>query len=730
MQSLKLTPTKQVEHNFHPHYRPDIDGLRALAILPVVGFHAFPGWIPGGFVGVDVFFVISGYLISAIIFKSLADNDFSFIEFYAHRIRRIFPALIVVMLTCFVFGWFALLPDEFKQLGKHMAGGAGFVQNFVLWREAGYFDADSELKPLMHLWSLAIEEQFYLVFPLACWLCWRWGWNLVILVMVVGLLSFAANMKGIDHDAVKTFFAPQTRFWELMAGALLAGLTLKHRRWGADKGGGGGAVSIIPPASRKYLLWAKRALIGRWLYRAPADKAAQDALLDSLLSFIGLGLILLAVFALDKTQPYPGGRALFPVAGSVLLIAAGPKAWVNRRLLSNRLAVGIGLISYPLYLWHWPLLSFVRIVNSGTPDRVGRIVIVAMSFVFAALTWRLVEKPIRYSKSRRGGKTVALCIVMILVGLIGWNGFAGNVLPSNAINYSHAIADSQYDGGYNDNIEPGCGIKLNNDEIQKIIAHCAKDKRGNIKYVLMGDSKATSLAYGVVRTSSSTARWEIIGGHKIGLAPPVPMLDADPDPDRPAVNSALEAIITDPQIKAVAFAFSIRTLLQIDHGAPYDDGYLRQVNTSTRFETAFNEVERAINKVVANNKKVVFVVDNPALPNSQDCIGRYIHIDLKLFSLSYGKANNPNCSKSRTEFIAQIKRYRELLERVRALHPDSVYIFDPTDIYCPPETGRCNAIQNGRLMTAITDHISDYASGLVGKKLNAYMNTLTTEPER
>ncbi len=163
------------EHNARPAYRPDIDGLRAVAILSVVTYHAFPTKLRGGFVGVDMFFVISGFLISTIIFRSLQRGDFSFTEFYAHRIKRIFPALILVLAACYTFGWFALLPDEYKQLGKHMAAGAGFVQNFVIWKEAGYFDTTSELKPLMHLWSLAIEEQFYLLYPVLIWGAWRTG---------------------------------------------------------------------------------------------------------------------------------------------------------------------------------------------------------------------------------------------------------------------------------------------------------------------------------------------------------------------------------------------------------------------------------------------------------------------------------------------------------------------------------------------------------------------------
>src|SRR6202048_520428 len=193
-------------------YRPDVDGLRALAVIAVVAFHAFPDWFPGGFIGVDVFFVISGFLISTIIFKSLDRRNFSFVEFYARRIRRIFPALLVVLAACFVLGRHVLLGSELEMLGRHIAAGAGFVQNFVLWNEAGYFDVASELKPMLHLWSLAVEEQFYLAFPLLMWATWRLRINLLIPVIVIFLASFAANLYGIGHDPVATFFAPQTRF--------------------------------------------------------------------------------------------------------------------------------------------------------------------------------------------------------------------------------------------------------------------------------------------------------------------------------------------------------------------------------------------------------------------------------------------------------------------------------------------------------------------------------------
>ena len=208
-------------HLSHPKYRPDIDGLRAIAVLAVVIFHAFPNFLKGGFIGVDVFFVISGYLISTIIFENLDKRTFSFTEFYVRRIKRIFPALVLVLIVSLAFGWFTLLDDEYRQLGLHTTAGAGFISNFILWNESGYFDNASDTKPLLHLWSLGIEEQFYIVWPLLLWLTWKFKFNLVIVTTLIATVSLILNIKGVKSDVVATFYSPQTRFWELLTGMLI-----------------------------------------------------------------------------------------------------------------------------------------------------------------------------------------------------------------------------------------------------------------------------------------------------------------------------------------------------------------------------------------------------------------------------------------------------------------------------------------------------------------------------
>ena len=201
-------------------YRPDIDGLRALAIIPVVLFHDFPEIFPGGFIGVDIFFVISGFLISSTILDGVSNQNFSFQDFYTKRIKRIFPALILVLLCTLAIAWFTLLSDDFQSLGNHTWRGAIFISNFLLWRESGYFDTAAETKPLLHLWSLSIEVQFYLFWPVAIWLLWklRKTWILKAILLIF-ISSFLCNIFLIQKESIAVFYNPLTRFWELLLGA-------------------------------------------------------------------------------------------------------------------------------------------------------------------------------------------------------------------------------------------------------------------------------------------------------------------------------------------------------------------------------------------------------------------------------------------------------------------------------------------------------------------------------
>ncbi|MBT9551209.1 MAG: acyltransferase [Hydrogenophaga sp.] len=378
----------------HSHYRPDIDGLRAIAVVSVVLHHAFPEQIQGGFVGVDIFFVISGYLISSIILAGLQKQRFSFIDFYARRIKRIFPALLLVLTTVIVMGWFQLLPVDYKQVGKHILAGSAFVSNFAFWNEAGYFDAASANKPLLHLWSLAIEEQFYMFWPLTLWAVHRWRLNAMRWIAVLMLVSFLINLYLVRGQITAAFYNPASRFWELLVGAMLAAMHV-HRV-------GLGAVF-------------KR---GLWTDRPPLPASTPNR--SNLLAWTGAGLLLLVLLTITPERRFPGWWALLPTLGSVFLIAAGPHAWFNRHVLASKPFVWIGLISYPLYLWHWPLLSFAHIETGDLPRWEHQTGWVLLAVALAWLTYQLVEKPIRFGRLNRKTMTASLCVAMTLAAASGY----------------------------------------------------------------------------------------------------------------------------------------------------------------------------------------------------------------------------------------------------------------------------------------------------------------------
>jgi peptidoglycan/LPS O-acetylase OafA/YrhL len=334
-------------------YRREIDGLRALAVLPVILFHAGFSAISGGFVGVDVFFVISGYLITSIILEELAEGQFTVAGFYERRARRILPALFFVLLACLPFAWWLLLPAELVDFGKSVTAVAVFASNILFWLQTDYFAATAEQIPLLHTWSLAVEEQYYLVFPLFMALAWGFGkrW-LVVALALVALLSLGWSEWLWRSSVEANFYLIPSRAWELMVGALTA-------------------------------------------FYLQKNVAVQGGMLAQGMSALGLILLGYAVFFFDEGIPFPSVYALVPTVGAVLLILfATPATWVGKLLASPPL-VWIGLISYSAYLWHQPLFVFARLQALDEPS-VGLMAgLCVMTLILAWFSWRFVEKPFR-----------------------------------------------------------------------------------------------------------------------------------------------------------------------------------------------------------------------------------------------------------------------------------------------------------------------------------------------
>ena len=344
-------------------YRAEIDGLRALAVLPVIFFHAGFEFFKGGFVGVDIFFVISGYLITTIIISEMAEDNFSIVNFYERRARRILPALFFVMAACLPFAWLWFLPSDLKDFGQSLVTVSIFSSNILFWIEGGYFGTATELKPFIHTWSLAVEEQYYILFPIFLMLTWKLGikW-ILILLSIIFLISLGAAEWGAYNSPSGAFFLLPTRGWEILVGVFAA----------------------------FYLNY---------------NTHLKSHTINQVLSLLGFGMISYSIIAFNETTPFPSLYTLIPTIGTGLLILyAVPKTYAHK-LLSMKFIVGIGLISYSTYLWHQPLLAFTKYRVLGEPSDLNLIILCAASLVIAWFSWKFVEMPFR-SKTKVSRRSI------------------------------------------------------------------------------------------------------------------------------------------------------------------------------------------------------------------------------------------------------------------------------------------------------------------------------------
>lgn len=515
--------------------RGDIEGLRALAVISVLINHAFPNALPGGFVGVDVFFVISGYLIGRHLLQDIQANRFSILGFYAKRARRIFPALALVLISVWGVGWIVLSAPEFSDLGRQIVASAFFSNNIQLWLESGYFDVAALNKPLLHLWSLGIEEQFYLLVPAMLWLGSAASAASVRWVMRLGALSLLATIILSNFDYTASFYLLHTRFWELASGVVLAQMELQMhagshapsdiryavtgnvreilvfasatmfscimvlgssgQRWSPDvvlRDGGLILASLI--AGFAALLVLQESLLQK-LFKNPAHFADAS-------SVVGIILICTSAAALSSTD-WPGAQTLLPVLGTAVVIAATPVTAINR-FLGRQPLVFIGGISYPLYLWHWPAIVIWKLLNPGARGIEMAVPIIA-SFVLAWLTKALIEDPMRFGKlgmasfSRPDLRIVAAGL--LLAAALGSLAFATQGLPSRIPPQLQAIGTwSDLDTAAS--WRPGrCYYPPQSST--ELLSECTPLKRPGVPLVLLwGDSHAAHLYPGLVNLQS------------------------------------------------------------------------------------------------------------------------------------------------------------------------------------------------------------------------------------
>jgi peptidoglycan/LPS O-acetylase OafA/YrhL len=622
----------------HLPYRPDIDGLRAVAVLAVVLFHAFPTLLPGGFIGVDVFFVISGYLISSILLRELQHKQFSIAGFYARRVKRIFPSLLAVMLACLAFGWYALFPDEYGQLGKHVGGGASFAANFFYWAQVGYFDTSADTKPLLHLWSLGIEEQFYIVWPAVLALAWRRRANLLLVTAVLALLSFALNAAGIAHHATATFYSPLSRAWELLGGALLA--CAAHGQPVPERTG------------------------------AKANLAATAAVL-----LLALGL------AFTTPERFPGWRALAPVVAAMLLIGAGPRSWFNRVVLGSRVMVSIGLISYPLYLWHWPLLSFAQIVEGHLPAPRIRILAVLAAVVLAWLSYQVLERPLRRLHGRRARLPVALlCVLMLSTGLAGGYLYQNEGLPQRA--------------PIQENLANQKALIIVED---KANASACKQRYGfasDYEYclmtwpdrdptvVLLGDSHAFHVVAGLTDYYKGKGENLLF----LGTRHPYWGLPGRDDPYQKATQPMLELALNTPSVKTVVFSAHLK------------------LNVGPDAKIYVDAARETYRRFLAAGKRVIVMEDVPILPfDPRTCIKR---------AGVASSATTTPCGIPRAAWDKEIAEHEEVRKQFEREFP-RIEWFRASDALC--DERECRAMVDGRLMYRDNNHLSYDGDLRVGK---------------
>jgi peptidoglycan/LPS O-acetylase OafA/YrhL len=457
------------------NYRREIDGLRALAVVPVILFHAGVQTFSGGFVGVDVFFVISGYLITSIIIAQIDIGEFSLIDFYERRARRILPALFLVMFVCLPFAWLWLLPAEMMSFSQSLIAVSSFVSNILFWRTSGYFETAAELKPLLHTWSLAAEEQYYLLFPFFLTLTWKLGKRWIIsLLVVAAFISLMAAQWGSINKPAATFFLLPTRGFELFIGAFVA-----------------------------FYLYYYAEVIDKFGMGNPVSQAVRQSG-----SLVGLLLIVYAIFVFDKQTPFPSLYTLAPTIGTALLILfATPKTHVGK-LLSSRLLVGVGLISYSAYLWHQPLFAFARHASFGELGKSLLTLLFAASFVCAYFSWKYIEKPFR-NNQQFNRKTIFTYSVLgsvffIIVGLTGL--FSKGFVFRFSEDQRNILSYSQYDV-----LVPWqrykCFLEAENTYLDFSTECQDTTKNSNNTILLWGDSYAAALSTGLRVSDSNVIQY-------------------------------------------------------------------------------------------------------------------------------------------------------------------------------------------------------------------------------
>lgn len=636
-------------------YRREIDGLRAVAVVPVVLFHAGFNLFSGGYVGVDVFFVISGYLITTILLSELHTGKLSIVKFYERRARRLLPALFLVMACCLPFAWLWLLPEDMVDFGQSLMSVVGFVSNILFWREeTGYFNTAAELKPLLHTWSLAVEEQFYLLFPLALMLLWKLPrLGLFAVLALASVISLGIAEWGAHNQPAAAWFLLPTRAWELGIGAMAA-MHLRSKPLDGQAGGG----------------------------------------FNQLMSLAGIGMIAWAIFVFDDNTPFPGVWGLLPVVGTALLILFATPATLGGKLLGSRALVGIGLISYSAYLWHQPLLAFARQRNIVELDLAVVWSLILATFVLAWLSWRYVETPFRHaatvSKKQVFAFSGAGMMTFFTVGSVAWvaNGFDGRVQGALAQELVEVSTQrlGQYEcwGMADQTKRKNCTLGIQDDAVR-------------FDFALVGDSHVSTLyplldAYGIENNKS---------GMDITLGSCPVFLQNYPTGTRnPVQCRTLQLYFSEIMNKG-------RLPKNLIVGGAWIQWF--ELEDSLGSTGRAEDVSTSIKTMLANGHNVLLVYPVPVMSsNVPKLLLKYLH--------NQGDISSGAGSISSADFNSRVKAAQSALDAIGE-HQNLTRVY-PEKLLCDTILdNRCAAHVDGKPLYSDDNHLSSYGAELVFEKI-------------
>ncbi len=662
-------------------YRADIDGLRAIAVLPVVLYHAGISWFSGGYVGVDVFFVISGFLITSIIAEEIRQNKFSILHFYERRIRRIFPALFTVFTFTVAGAALLFLPPDYKDFSQSLIAATLFASNFLFWQESGYFAGPAEEKPLLHTWSLAVEEQYYIFFPIMLFIIWRlMGGRFLLWLVPLGLLSFGASIWGVENKPTATFYLLHTRAWELFLGGALA-------------------LGAFPMLENKPL--------------------------KEVLGWSGLAMIFCSVFLYTAQTPFPGLAALLPCLGATLIIyAQGTKLG---QFLSLKPIVFTGLLSYSLYLWHWPIIVFAKYYlmrELHAPEIAG---VIAASFILSYLSWRFIEAPFRGKNGilTRGQIFLLAALAMGAMIVIGGIGHITKGLPQRLPAEVAEMSSKAYEERVLANPDRHqClgSVDKNKTEIDDIKNGklCTLGIEGTPSLLLWGDSHAEALRSGVDEAAKQLGIAGVFAGYT-GCPPALNIVRYDePANQCAAFNKAVFDYILDHNIKTVILY--ARWALYVE-GTHYKQETGKDIHlqpgTKTQNTTIIQKnLEQTIQALKKNGVRILTFSATPEIG---------IDVTNAMAKNIYYKHNfdlNDVVSPTREEFNTRNENTKRILRNIAEV--TGAVLYETDIVLC--DTKRCKVIdEDATPIYRDDDHLSRYGAlkltPQIAKALSAFLSS-------